>query len=64
MLNNPVKCLIVLECVIVKISCTTCVLSVVKCYEYYVQGSLFLGHEEPDGCGEVRWNSNKEIPQK
>lgn len=42
----------------------TSVLPVVKCYEYFVQGSLSLGHEEPGSCGEVRWNSNKEIPQK
>lgn len=41
-----------------------CVLSVVKCDENFVQGSLSLGHEEPNNCGEVRWNSNKEIPQK
>lgn len=41
-----------------------CVLSVVKCYEYFVQGSLCLGREKPDRYGEVRWKSNKETPQK
>lgn len=41
-----------------------CVLSFVKYYEYVVQGLLSLEHEETDNCGKVRWNTNKEIPQK
>lgn len=45
-LSNPVKWLIVLVCVIVEFMHYMCVLSVVKCYEYFVQSSLTLGHEE------------------
>lgn len=37
---------IVLVCVIVEFMHYVCVLSVVKYYEYFVQSSLTLGHEE------------------
>lgn len=45
-LNNLVRWFIVLVCVIVEFMHYVCVLSVVKYYEYFVQSSLTLGHEE------------------